>query len=169
MLTVHIVGLAIVGIGLALFAADQLIGRGRGQAGATIWHIQISGPPTLVLAVVGLLVFLFPYSPWWPADDAAPTVSPTVATTSGSPVTPTGGLVLPTAARVYNQPLADAEQALTEVGLVVEEADIGCSNSTLAGYVRQVTVGDTKNVGVIYGKASDSIDQDAIRSLGVGD
>jgi hypothetical protein len=80
MLSVQIVGLVIVAVGLGLFVADQLLGRGRGTAGGGIWRLQISGPPGLLLAVIGILVFLFPLSPWWPEGPKGPTPTPSAST-----------------------------------------------------------------------------------------
>lgn len=64
-LLVHAVGLVLLVSGLALFTADQLGGRGRGEAGAAVWRFQISGPPALLLIALGVAVFLFPLGPWW--------------------------------------------------------------------------------------------------------
>jgi hypothetical protein len=158
MVAVHIVGLVILGVGLGLFAADQLIGRGRGEFGGKLFNLQISGPPALGLAVIGVLVFLFPFSPWWPAADSGPAPLPTAS-----------GVDLPIPDLIYNQPLDEAVKRLTNAGFVVREADIGCSNSTEPEFVRQVTLGPRKNSQIIYGKVTDDIDEGAVESLSVGD
>jgi len=82
--------------------------------------------------------------------------------TTGPPV------VLPDSALIYNRPVDDAIALLTSVGLAVELNGIGCSNSTQPGMVRRVTVGSEQNVGIIYGKPSDTFDAGALASLSSG-
>jgi hypothetical protein len=166
MLVVHIVGIAILAFGLALFAADQLLGKGRGEAGGGIWKLQITGPPGLLLALIGVLVFLFPFSPWWRTitDTSSPAAS-TSSVTGGS----SSPVILPAAGLIYNQPVGEAANRLSDAGLEVRDADIGCSDSTQPGFVRQVTVGSAKNVHIIYGKATDEVDEVARSGLVAGD
>lgn len=158
MLVVHIVGLAILTVGLALFAADQLAGRGRGEAGGSLWKVQFSGPPALVLALIGVLVFLFPFSPWAPTSATGPAEIPE-----------SDAIDLPSPDLIYNQDVAEALMRLEQVGLIPAQADIGCSNSTQPGKVRRVTLGPTKDVHILYGKVTDDIDEAAVKDLRSGD
>ena len=86
-----------------------------------------------------------------------------------APLPTSNAVALPAADLIYNQPVDEAMGRLQDAGLVVREADIGCSNSTDAGSVRQVTVGSEKNVHIIYGKYTDDIDEEAVERLMTGD
>jgi hypothetical protein len=78
-------------------------------------------------------------------------------------------VVLPEVEAIYNQPVDDALQLLSDAHLVVQMAGIGCSYSTSPGLVRRVTVGDDQNERIIYGKVTDRIDEEAADSLSPGD
>jgi hypothetical protein len=93
-------------------------------------------------------------------DGTAAEVAPTA--TTGPPV------VLPDSALIYNRPVDGAIALLASVGLAVELNGIGCSNSTQPGMVRRVTVGSEQNVGIIYGKPSDTFDAGALATLSPG-
>ena len=69
---VHAVGLVLAVVGLILLLADQLGGRGGGEAGATLLGIKVAGPPALVLTVVGVGVFLFPLTGVLPETNRQP-------------------------------------------------------------------------------------------------
>ena len=99
---------------------------------------------------------------------ATTTAPPTTLATTTAPA-PVTTVELPSATLIYNQPINDAVILLTGAGLVVDTAGIGCSNSTTPGMVRQVTVGSQRNVMIIYGKPTDTIDEAAAGSLHPGD
>jgi hypothetical protein len=82
---------------------------------------------------------------------------------------PEGEFDLPARELIYNQPVDKAVSRLDQAQLVVLEADIDCSNSTAPGFVRQVTLGRSLNVHIIYGKEDDVVDEDAVISLRAGD
>jgi hypothetical protein len=97
MLVVHIVGLLILAVGLVLFTADQLAGRGRGEAGGKVWNISVSGPPALVLSVIGVIVFLIPFF----FGDDEESVAQGTTTIQGTTTTTTGGVSAPNIAGDY--------------------------------------------------------------------
>lgn len=84
-LSVHVVGVIVTALGLYLFFTQEKVGAGEHserEAGATLWKIQATGPSTLILVVIGLIVFLFPF--WLGSDPVAapPTTNSTTTTTS---------------------------------------------------------------------------------------
>lgn len=87
MVAVHIVGAVVATIGLILFAADQWTAGQRGKdgsAGLKAWKVELGGPPALILIVIGLAVFLFPY---WTGRDQTPATTITTTTTSTTTTT----------------------------------------------------------------------------------
>ncbi len=87
MLAVHIVGAIVAAIGLILFAADQWTAGQKGKegtAGLTAWKIELGGPPALILIVIGLAVFLYPY---WAGRDQPATTTTTTTTLSTTTTT----------------------------------------------------------------------------------
>ena len=80
---VHVVGGLIVLVGLGLFVLDQRAPAAHEDAASLkAWKIELGGPASLVLIVVGLAVFLFPYSPWYPTSPPTTTTSTTTTTTT---------------------------------------------------------------------------------------
>ena len=84
---IQIIGGVIIGVGLVLFIISQWSGgrHSTSDAGLKAWSINITGPPGLILIVLGVAVMIYPISPWWSVDE--PTVPPvtttqTTATTS---------------------------------------------------------------------------------------
>ena len=67
-------------VGLFLFATEQIKGRQVGTSTASAWKVNLSGPPALLLVVLGAVVFLFPFSPWW--TDPEPAAPPAASTTT---------------------------------------------------------------------------------------
>ena len=82
MLVIQIFGAILVAAGLGLFAYDQIKGsRAKGDyAGLQAFKIQVGGPPALILIVIGVLVFMFPFTPWVPEDDPPPISTTTTGT-----------------------------------------------------------------------------------------
>jgi hypothetical protein len=97
--------------------------------------------------VLGVAIALFPFSPWWSTSNSGP-----------APIPSASALALPAPELIYNQPIGAAVERLRQAGLVVAEDDIGCSNSTEVGQVRQVTLGSVKNIHIVYGKVTDDIE-----------
>jgi len=91
MVLVHLLGGVLVVVGLFLFTYDQIKGRAitSDLAGAKAWSVNLSGPPALILVVFGALLFLFPFSPWWPDAVTVPPTTTTVPTTVTSLTTTT--------------------------------------------------------------------------------
>ncbi len=91
MVLVHLLGGVLVVVGLFLFTYDQIKGRAitSDLAGAKAWSVNLSGPPALILVVFGALLFLFPFSPWWPDRIATPPTTTTIPTTTTSSTTTT--------------------------------------------------------------------------------
>ena len=90
MLVIQIFGAILVAAGLALFAYDQIKGsRAKGDyAGLQAFKLQVGGPPALILIVIGVIVFMFPFTPWIPEDDP-PQISTTTTGTTLPPTTTT--------------------------------------------------------------------------------
>lgn len=82
-MVIHVLGAILVAAGLGLFAFDQIKGsKSKGDyAGVEAWKIQVGGPPALILIVIGVLVFMFPFTPWSPDDDQPAVVTTTTGTT----------------------------------------------------------------------------------------
>lgn len=103
----HILGAVLVLVGILVFVFDQITGREDRDSRVEAWKINLTGPPAIVLIVIGVVVFLYPLSPWWPEpDDPNPPVVITtvasVATTAGVATTETTLLPLsPTGFDVY--------------------------------------------------------------------
>jgi hypothetical protein len=89
MVVVQIVGVVIILVGLGLFSFDQLKGsRAKSDdAGVKAWQINVTGPPALILVVVGIALFVFPLTSIADRESstAAVTDDPGSSTTSLSP------------------------------------------------------------------------------------
>ena len=69
MLAVQIVGLILTILGIILILARAL----AGESNVIIPGVTIKAPTSVLVLVLGVLVFLFPVSPWWPvAGNPAP-------------------------------------------------------------------------------------------------
>jgi hypothetical protein len=75
MIFVHVLGGLVVTVGLVLFALDQRRPVSDERADMKAWSISVGGPASLILIVVGLFTFMFPFSPWAPDDPAPPTTT----------------------------------------------------------------------------------------------
>lgn len=74
------------GTGLVLFVVDHLREVDRAPASSQVGKLfDLSGPPALVLSAFGILVFLFPFSPWWPQDGGTTTTTTSSVVTTSSP------------------------------------------------------------------------------------
>jgi hypothetical protein len=80
-----------------------------------------------------------------------------------------GTLSLPTRDEIYEQPPDVVVARLEAIGLDVATKSSGCSESTPAGLVRQLTLGTELNQRIIYGKSTDAIDEQAATELRPGD
>ncbi len=86
------------------------------------------------------------------------TVPPTVPSTPiPSSVTSPDQNAWPTNRQVFGADVDDVVALLEARELVVTVASVGCSESTAAGAVRQVTIGSALNVNIVYGKPTDAI------------
>lgn len=88
MLLLHIVGAFVLISGVVLFARSQIKGSADKNLGqAQVWKLNISGPPALILVLLGLLVFMFPFTPWFGPPgtpvEVIPTTVPETPTTFG--------------------------------------------------------------------------------------
>jgi len=83
----------IVVVGLALFILNQVRGsKAQEESHVEVWKLNLSGPPALVLVLVGVIIFAFPYTSLFrnPTDPSPPSTLPEQATTTtalGSPTT----------------------------------------------------------------------------------
>lgn len=105
MILVHTVGIFVLIAGIILFARSQIRGSADPSTSqAQAWKINISGPPSLILVVIGLGVFLFPFTPWFgpPAESVVevPVTTPIETTTAPSSET-TEAAPLPVAPTDY--------------------------------------------------------------------
>jgi hypothetical protein len=97
---VHALGAVIVAAGLFLFAWDQIKGSkaasdesGVSAKGLGATEINLSGPPALILVVVGVLVFMFPLTPWGSGSSGhSPSVPPTGTEAPTTPTTQSTGV-----------------------------------------------------------------------------
>jgi hypothetical protein len=64
MLVVQILGLGLVALGVLLLV-KKLVGL---ESDLQIPGVTIKAPASVLILVLGVLVFLFPYSPWWPGN-----------------------------------------------------------------------------------------------------
>ena len=129
MLTVQIVGGVLLLVGIVLFVASQWSG-GRlstDDAGIKAWSINVSGPPGLILIIVGLAVFMYPLSPWW--NGSLPTESPTTTTaTTTTQATPTNPFI-PTGTDAYWDELDTAPMAPYDVRFADPAFEPACSDT----------------------------------------
>ena len=93
MIAVEVVGVILIVLGVWLLAA-----RAAGSdSDVQLPGVTIKAPASVLVLVLGVLVFLFPYSPWWPENAASPSgPTPTLA-----PSTPTLAPPTPTLAPSY--------------------------------------------------------------------
>lgn len=122
MVLVHLLGGVLVVVGLFLFTYDQIKGRAISSdlAGAKAWSVNLSGPPALILVVFGALLFLFPFSPWWPDNlgsvitttTTVPTTTTTVSsiTTTVPPTTTTQDLFTTTTDETTSPPFDNIDE-----------------------------------------------------------
>lgn len=92
MIFLHVLGGLIVVVGLALFVLNQVKPHQDHEDESTVnvWKINLSGPPALVLILVGVLVFVFPFTTFYKSPtDPNPPVATTVQvnTTLNNPAT----------------------------------------------------------------------------------
>lgn len=80
-----------------------------------------------------------------------------------------GTLPLPARDEIYEQPPDVVVARLEALGLDVATKSSGCSESTPAGLVRQLTLGTELNQRIIYGKSTDAVDEQAASKLRSGD
>lgn len=82
MVVVQVLGGVLVAVGLFLFVKDQMDGKPSESATTSVWKINLSGPPALVLTFLGAVIFLFPFSGFFknPANPNPP--PPTVVSTT---------------------------------------------------------------------------------------
>jgi hypothetical protein len=87
-LALHVIGVIIIIVGLILFTFDQVKGsRAKSDdAGVSAWSVKISGPPALVLVVVGIAVLVLPL---WLSSGNTVTPVTTVPTTASTGTTTT--------------------------------------------------------------------------------
>jgi len=88
MLAVQIVGLILTILGIILILARAL----AGESNVIIPGVTIKAPTSVLVLVLGVLVFLFPVSPWWPVagnPSASPAASPSLTPTPTPSPTPT--------------------------------------------------------------------------------
>lgn len=96
MLLIHAVGILVLLVGLILFARSQIKGTAdKTSSQASVWKINISGPPALILVMLGLAVFVFPFTPFFgPPDDPIETIPSTVpevpTSTTEAPIVTSG-------------------------------------------------------------------------------
>jgi len=91
MIFVEALGVTLVVIGLILLISPRL----STTSSLAVPGISINAPASVLVLLVGVLVFLFPYSPWWPGEDK-PGPSPSPSAGTGSP-SPSQAVVSPTA------------------------------------------------------------------------
>jgi hypothetical protein len=72
MLLVQIVGLALIGLGVVLLV-KKLVGA---ESDLQIPGVTFKAPASVLILILGVFVFLFPYSPWWPTSGGSATGSP---------------------------------------------------------------------------------------------
>jgi hypothetical protein len=85
MIAVEVVGVVLIVLGVWLLA-----GRAAGSdSDVQLPGVTIKAPASVLVLVLGVLVFLFPYSPWWPEKAASqsgstPTLAPSTPTLAQS-------------------------------------------------------------------------------------
>ena len=79
MLAVEVVGIVLIVLGVVLLAG-RVVGS---ESDVQIPGVTIKAPASVLVLVLGVLVFLFPYSPWWP-ETASPQSSATTGQASSS-------------------------------------------------------------------------------------
>lgn len=94
MLIVHALGAVVVATGLVLFTLDQRTTTGTHDAAALkAWKIELGGPSSLILILIGSVIFMYPFTPWAP-DDRPPVTTTTSSTTTT--MLPSVSLIEPT-------------------------------------------------------------------------
>jgi len=81
MIFVEALGITLVVIGLILLISPRL----SAASSLVVPGITINAPASVLVLLVGVLVFLFPYSPWWPGGDDTPSPSPSPSSAAVSP------------------------------------------------------------------------------------
>lgn len=66
---IGVVGVALIIIGVLLLFGVFRRGPAKESASTKAAGVSFAGPPGLYLVVLGVLVMLFPFSPWWPEED----------------------------------------------------------------------------------------------------
>jgi len=74
--------------GLFLFVREQIRERAGEHSTMQAWKINLSGPPSLILIVIGVIMFVFPFTPWW-NDNTTPKATSTTTTTLFPLIQPT--------------------------------------------------------------------------------
>lgn len=87
MIILHFVGGLLVLTGIGLFIFTQIKGA-KGESTLGAWKINLSGPPSLVLILIGVFVFVFPFTSFWNDPTAPPPV------TTGTTLVDGGDVVL---------------------------------------------------------------------------
>lgn len=96
MLLIHVVGIVVILVGLGLFVYDQVKARQGQPSQLSAWKINLSGPPALVLIVLGILVFVFPYTSFFGPPSAPVDTLPEIPTeTTVTETTLDNGTTLP--------------------------------------------------------------------------
>jgi hypothetical protein len=80
MLAVQIVGVVLMVLGIFL-----LIRAVGAESDVTVPGVTIKAPSSVLVLIIGVIVFLFPFTPWWPEDGLGQTGE---TTDSPPPVTP---------------------------------------------------------------------------------
>ncbi|HEX2029221.1 MAG TPA: PT domain-containing protein [Nitriliruptorales bacterium] len=120
MLAVQVLGILLVAAGLFLMVRNLL---GPGQI--VLPGVSLNVPSSLLVLVVGVAVFLFPFSPWWPADEPTdgPTNGPTNGPTDGPTNGPTDGPTEASTEVTEERLTLDARNPWVATGVQVEPLD----------------------------------------------
>ena len=65
MVLAQILGFVLIVVGVALLVVPRL----STASSVAIPGVTINAPASVLVLIVGVAVFLFPYSPWWPGED----------------------------------------------------------------------------------------------------
>lgn len=83
MIFVEVLGAVLILTGLLLLVVPRL----SSASSLTTPLVTINAPASILVLIVGVGVFLFPYSPWWPGE-VKPSPSPSSAIATPSPAAP---------------------------------------------------------------------------------
>jgi hypothetical protein len=94
MVAVQIVGGLLMALG-ALLLVRRVVGT---ESDLQIPGVTLKAPASVLILIVGVLVFLFPWSPWWPENisGGGPTPSPSVETSLATSPSPPASVASPT-------------------------------------------------------------------------